>query len=130
MKAVIPPSPAAIQAIAGKEPVEDTIWPGRDVVTIAISDSAARELALTIGKWIVKDESGDPIVLQQGRVAGKSVFLAARGNFHFFNMCNHWTAKRLREAGVPVRARISFTADGLMRAVKRKTDRACPTPSD
>lgn len=129
LKAITPPSPAVMQVIAAEEPVEDRIWPGRDVVTIAISETGARALAQSIADYLKYAENGAPIVLGQGRVEGGSVFVAARGNFHLFNMCNHWTAARLREAGVPVSARISFTAGALMRAVKRKTERVCPVPA-
>lgn len=128
LKAITPPSPAVMQVIAAKEPVEDRIWPGRDVVTLAISDAGAKNLARSIAQFIKYDRNGEPIVLGPGRIEGGSVFLAAHGNFHLLNMCNHWTAARLREAGVPVRARISFTAPGLMHAVKRKTRPVCPIP--
>lgn len=126
LQAVIPPSPAVIQTIADDAPVEETIWPGREVVPFALSETGARALAQTIGDYIVRDETDAPVVLGRGRIADKSVFLAARGNFHLFNLCNHWTAARLREAGAPVRARLSFTAGGLMSAIRRKTPRSCP----
>jgi uncharacterized protein (TIGR02117 family) len=127
LKAITPPSPAVMQVIAAGEPVEDRIWPGRDVVTIAISETGAKALARSIADHVKYDDNGEPIVLARGRVEGGSLFLAARGGFHLFNMCNHWTAARLREAGIPVSARISFTAGGLMRAAKRKTEAECPT---
>ncbi|GAB4525561.1 MAG: DUF2459 domain-containing protein [Amphiplicatus sp.] len=126
LKAAIPPGPAVMQVIANDAPVEETIWPGRTVATLALSETGARRLAQSIGAYVMREETGAPIVLGRGRIADKSVFLAARGNFHLFNMCNHWTAARLREAGVPVRARISFTAGGLMRAAKRKAPTSCP----
>lgn len=126
LDAITPPSPAVMQVIAAEEPVEDRIWPGRDVVSVAISETGARDLARSIATNLKYDEAGKPLILGPGRVEDGSLFLAARGNFHLFNMCNHWTAARLREAGVPVRARLSFTAGGLMAAVRRKTDRACP----
>lgn len=126
LAAILPPSPAAIQIIASDEPVEHRIWPGKDVVTATLSREGAAVLASSLDSFVQRDVQGAPIVLQQGRVADQSTFVAARGDFHFFNMCNHWTAKRLGEAGVPVSARISFTASGLMNAVSRKTPAACP----
>ncbi len=126
LKAIIPPSRSVVHIIAAATPVEESLWPPRDLATLAISKSRAEQLARGIAESLTYDERGMPIILGQGRVAGASYFLAANGNFHLFNMCNHWTAKRLREAGVPVRPLISFTASGLMRAIRRKTSPSCP----
>jgi len=126
LKAIIPPSPSVVHVIAADTPVEDTLWPARDLVEFAISESGAKHMADGIARSLAYDERGTTIILGQGRVAGAGYFLAARGNFHLFNMCNHWTARRLREAGVRVRASISFTAPGLMSAVRRKTSPSCP----
>ncbi len=123
--AALPPGPAVMQVIAHDAPVEETIWRGSEVLTVAISERGADNLAASIGRYIRTDENGAPIVLSQGRIANESAFVAARGNFHLFNMCNHWAAKRLQTAGVPVSARISFTAPGLMKAVRRKTSAEC-----
>lgn len=125
LKAIIPPSPSAIHVIAADAPVEDTLWRARDLVTLAISRSRAEHMARGIAASLSYNEKEIPIILGEGRVAGASYFLASRGNFHLFNMCNHWTAKRLQEAGVPVRVRISFTASGLMGAIRRKAPSSC-----
>ena len=129
LAAALPPSPAVMQVIAHDAPVEDTIWPGSDVITLAISEEGADELAASLQSYIRVDEADAPIVLQEGRIARESAFVAARGNFHLFNMCNHWAAKRLQEAGLPVNARVSFTAPGLMRAVRNKAAPDCAPAS-
>ena len=126
LKAIVPPSPSVVHVIAADAPVEDTLWRPRELAVFAISQSGAKQMADGIARSLAYDEGGAPIMLGPGRVAGASYFLAARGNFHLFNMCNHWTARRLREAGVPVRAGISFTAGGLMSAIRRKTSPSCP----
>lgn len=126
LKAIVPPSPSVIHVIAADEPVEDSLWRPRDLAEFAISETGAERMAENIANAVVRDEDGSPIILSQGRIAGASYFLAARGNFHLFNMCNHWTARRLREAGVPVTSGISFTAAGLIDAVRRKAPASCP----
>jgi uncharacterized protein (TIGR02117 family) len=126
LKAIIPPSPSVVQVIAADAPVEETLWPGRDLVEFAISRSGVKRMAEGIANSLAYDAEGEPIILGEGRVAGASYFLAAKGNFYLFNMCNHWTARRLREAGVRVRGIVSFTAPGLMRAVRRKAPAYCP----
>ncbi len=129
LAAALPPSPAVMQVIAHDAPVEETIWRGSEVLTVAISEAGADNLAASIERYLRTDENGAPIILSQGRIANESAFVAARGNFHVFNMCNHWAAKRLQAAGVPVSARISFTAPGLMNAVRRKTAAECANPA-
>lgn len=126
LAAIIPPSSSVVQLIADEKPVEENLWRPRDLVEFAISETGARRMTEEIAESLAYGPDGAPIALGEGRVADASLFLASTGNFHLFNMCNHWTAKRLREAGVRVHPAISFTAPGLMRAVKRKTQNACP----
>lgn len=126
LKAIVPPSPTVIHVIAADRPVEDTLWRPRELIEFAVSETGAKRMVESIAALIVRDESGAPVILSQGRVAGASYFLAARGNFHLFNMCNHWAARRLREAGVRVSPGVSFTAAGLIGAVRRKAPASCP----
>jgi uncharacterized protein (TIGR02117 family) len=125
LKAIVPPSPSVVHVIAGEEQVEDRIWPG-DVLDIAVSREGARRLGRAIARSLAYEARGAPIVESEGKVKGASLFLRSREGFHLFYMCNHWTARVLHEAGVRVSPALSFTADGLMSAVRRKTARACP----
>ncbi len=125
-KAIIPPSPTVIQVLAADEPVENTLWPASELAEFAVSETGARQMAEGIANALSLDEDKMPVIVEKGRLANAGYFLAARGNFHLLNMCNHWTARRLQEAGVPVRQSIAFTAPGLIRAVRRKTAASCP----
>ncbi len=126
LDAVVPPSPSVMQVIAGETPVEDAVWPGEEVVSVALSGAGRERLAREIAETMVLGEGGRPVVLQGGRVQGASAFLKARPGFHLFHMCNHWTAARLASAGVELRPRLAFHAPWLMDALKRKTPRSCP----
>ncbi len=126
LKAIVPPSPSVVQVIAGTAPVEDTVWRPSDLQEIAVSRTGAANMTAAIDRLLAYNENGEAIILGDGRVDEASYFLAAEATFHLFNMCNHWTARRLREAGVPVSPHVSFTAPGLMAAVRRKTEAACP----
>ncbi|MEL7027883.1 MAG: DUF2459 domain-containing protein [Pseudomonadota bacterium] len=128
LKAIVPPSPSTLQIMAADEPVERRLWPGRDVIDVALSQEAAQRFSAALRDAVYTDEAGAPIVLGEARIPEAGLFIKAREQFHFFHMCNHWTAARLRDAGVPVSARVSFTAGGLMRAVERKTPDRCPSP--
>lgn len=126
LNAIVPPSPSVMHVIAADAPVEDSLWRPKELAEFVISKAGAEDMADSIADAIARDESGAPIILSGGRVAGASYFLASRGNFHLFNMCNHWTARRLREAGVRVTPALSFTAGGLIDAVRRKAPASCP----
>lgn len=130
LKAIIPPTPPAIHVIAGDRPVEESLWPPKDMVEFAISETGVREMGEHIATFLTYDETGAPVIVGEGRVTGASHFLAAKGNFHLFNMCNQWTARLLRNAGVPLNPRLSFTASGLLDAVKRAMPATCPTASE
>lgn len=127
-KAIVPPSPAVMQVFAGEDRVEDKAWPGTDLAPMALTRGEAERLARAVSHSLRLDETGAPVPLGEGRISGQSRFYAARGNFHLFNMCNHWSARRLKEAGLPMRALISFTAPALMDAARRKTARSCAPP--
>ncbi len=126
IKAVLPPTRSAIHIIAGDAPVEDALWRPRHLMEFAVSQSALSAMQEKIAASLDYDEAGAPVIVGEGRVAGASYFLASKGGFHLFSMCNHWTARRLGEAGVPVNAGISFTAAGLFNAVERLAPPSCP----
>ncbi len=126
LKAIVPPSRSAIQVIAAADPVEDTLWRPSDLAQFAVSRFGAERMAEEIAARIMRDENGAPVILSEGRVPGASYFLAARGGFHLFNMCNHWSARRLREAGVRVNTGLAFTAGGLIAAARRNAPASCP----
>ncbi len=129
LTAIIPPTRSAIHVIASDAPVEEGLWRPKRIVEFAVSEAAAKAMAERLAGSLSYDENGAPIVLREGRVAGASYFLAAADGFHLLHMCNHWTARRLREAGAPISPALSFTAPALLRAVARKMPASCP-PSD
>lgn len=50
---------------------------------------------------------------------GSTYFYKANGDYHLFNMCNHWTARALEHAGCPVSSAGAFTAESVMDQVKK-----------
>ncbi len=127
VKAIFPPSASVVHVIAANEPVEARLWPGEELLDIAVSRAGARRLGSAIADSIARDASGAPIRERDGRVESASAFLRSPQGFHLFNMCNHWTARALRESGVRINPATSFTAGGLVNAVRRKSLRTCPT---
>lgn len=126
LAAILPPSPSTLQVMAHSAPLEETLWRPEEIVTVAVSAAGMAALADGVAKTLALDDGGAPAVLGEGRLPGRSVFLAARPGFHLFYMCNQWTAERLAEAGVPVRPSGTFTAGGLLEALAESAPSTCP----
>lgn len=52
-------------------------------------------------------------------VVGNSRFCVARSSYHLFHHCHHYTAKGLREAGLPISMSRALTRDGFARKLRR-----------
>jgi hypothetical protein len=64
-----------------------------------------------------RGDEGDLRPLGPGLYA-RSRFYAARGRYHVFNNCNHWTARTLGAAGLPVETEHALTEEQLMEQVR------------
>jgi len=54
-------------------------------------------------------------------IVGNSRFCVARSPYHLFHHCHHFTAKGLREAGLPISMRASITRNGFAKQLRRIT---------
>ena len=52
-------------------------------------------------------------------IVGNSRFCVARSSYHLFHHCHHYTAKGLREAGLPVSMSGALTRGGFARQLRR-----------
>ena len=52
-------------------------------------------------------------------VVGNSRFCIARSSYHLFHHCHHYTAKGLREAGLPISMRVALTRDSFAKQLRR-----------
>jgi hypothetical protein len=52
-------------------------------------------------------------------IVGNSRFCVARPSYHLFHHCHHYTAKGLREAGLPISMRGALTRDGFAKQLRR-----------
>lgn len=115
LRALVPPSPSAVHVLASAEPAETWFTPA-EAPRFGITRDGARGLAAFLAAAVATDPQGRPIVLSEGQVPGASVFLAGTEGFHLFNVCNHWTARALRAAGLDVRG--GWSAESLKRQVR------------
>jgi uncharacterized protein (TIGR02117 family) len=124
LDALAPPSPSVVHLIGSDEPVERFYTPTR-VQTAALSSAQAAGLAAFLARETAT-ENGAPVVLGDGHAGAQSLFLEGRSSFHGLYVCNHWTARALRAAGLSVGSRLSFRADGVLDDLARSAPQACP----
>lgn len=124
--AVIPPSPTVLHIAYNAGPSSVYLGPNDDV-DIAVSHEGARQFVEYVNRALVVGGDGMPVIVSTGKVVGRSSFLRARGDFHLFNVCNHWMARALRAAGVDVNARAAWLAGPFIREVHRRARTSCPT---
>lgn len=118
LAALAPPSPSVMHVVAGDEAVEQYFRP-RLKRTIGVSHAGAAALGAYLDRALVRGADGGAIVVAPGHLPERSVFLRTGEDFHLFNVCNHWMARALRAAGVDVRARTAWGADGLVNGAVR-----------
>jgi uncharacterized protein (TIGR02117 family) len=124
--AVIPPSATVIHLIGAHQPVE-TFYRASRLQPIALSRAQAAGLAAFLAEETEVDANGEPVVLSQGHAGPNSLFVRSTSTFHGLNVCNHWTARALRAAGLDVGSRLSFRADGVLADAARSSPAICPT---
>lgn len=88
------------------------VFPAAEIVPIHVSPAGlARLLARLDAAFRLQD--GQPIEEGPG-LYGPSLFYAGTGRFWFGNVCNHWTARLLNAAGLPVAPVLDTYPRGLI----------------
>lgn len=119
LKALLPGGRTVVHVIAALHPVEDN-FPPADMVHAGVSREGAARLAEALRQSLSLDATGAAIPVSQGQHGPQSRFLEGRGEFDLFSVCNHWTARTLRRAGVDVNAAFVYRGDWLVGQVRRQ----------
>lgn len=116
------------------------LWPSRAVLHVAGFDDAPvqlfresvrqldldaeafRRLVAYVANYFARDQTGQVQRLQPGLYGRESFFYAARGRYHLFNNCNHWVARALRAAGLPVAPARALTVGDLWQQLEPLTE--------
>lgn len=119
LKALLPGGATVVHVIAAAQPVERTFMPA-EMVYAGVSREGAAQLAQALAASLTLDDDGAAIPVAPGQHGAQSRFLKGKGAFDLFTVCNHWTARTLRRAGVDVHAAFTYRGDWLTAQVKRK----------
>jgi hypothetical protein len=97
--------------------IHESIWaertqkPPAESFRFQISEAGYRSLRSYLRATIASEE---PV-----GVVGNSRFCTARSSYHLFHHCHHYTAKGLREAGLPISMRAALTRNGFAKQLRR-----------
>jgi hypothetical protein len=97
--------------------IHETIWAERtqkppvETFKFRICEAGYRSLRSYLRATIASEE---PV-----GIVGNSRFCIARSSYHLFNHCHHYTAKGLREAGLPISMSGALTRDIFAKQLRR-----------
>ncbi len=112
LKAALLPTASVLHIVGFTGPVA-SYFPYSEIIRIELSASAHEQLSRTIAASFARDEAGKTRSLGQG-IYGDSNFYMSREVYHLFNTSNVWTARALRDAGLPITPQRVFTVEDLM----------------
>lgn len=104
---------ASVLHIVGVEGDPHEVFKGSDLVPLSLSPEGFARLVEELDRTFARDAGGRPEDLGPG-LYGPSLFYRATGTFSLFNLCNHWTARMLGLAGVPVWPLLATIPKGLV----------------
>jgi uncharacterized protein (TIGR02117 family) len=113
LRALFKPGNASVMHVIGIEGDPSAIYRQAETRWIALSRAGLAQLLAGVDRSFARGPDGQPQVLGTG-LYGPSLFYRAEGTFHLFNLCNHWVARRLNEAGLPVSLAAATVPRGLM----------------
>lgn len=116
--ALLPPSPAVVEILPLDAPPE-LAFAGQLTGPIGVSAAGAAGLASYLEGAMAPDADGEIRLQGKGVHPWQGWFVPAREQFHAFNVCNHWTARALRAAGLPVSDLGAWSAAGVTRQLAR-----------
>jgi uncharacterized protein (TIGR02117 family) len=111
-------SSASVLHISSFDRPVDQVFPGQEIIQMRVSHQGLRRLADFFQDAYARDTAGEIIVLGRGQYAS-SRFYAAREKYSLLRTCNTWTARALREAGLPIEPLQVVTATGLMDELRK-----------
>jgi len=111
VRAMLWPTRSAMHVVGLERHPE--LLPHTDLQPLCLSAEQLGQLQESLAGYFQLDEQGRLPAGDPG-LYGDSRFFPSNDTFWFGNTCNTWTARRLREAGLPIRAFLTLTAGQVL----------------
>jgi uncharacterized protein (TIGR02117 family) len=118
LRSLIPPRASVVHVLATTALPTQT-FAASTVAWTGLTPAQQARLAAFLADAVIRDKAGAAIAAAPGQVAGASAFFKGVDGFHAFSLCNHWTAKALRAAGLAVTPWGAFTAASVTGQIRR-----------
>ena len=115
------PNPSVLHVV-GVPGTPAAYFPRAQVRPLRLTPAGFAALCAKLGATFERDARGAPVELGRG-LYGDARFYAAHGSYYFPKTCNVWTARQLRDAGLPFCPALSTASGAVMmqaRMVERK----------
>jgi uncharacterized protein (TIGR02117 family) len=113
LKAALMPTPAVLQVVGLHQPPQQS-YPEAQVLSVVLTAAAFDRMTAAIDADFQRPFGGRAMAMAPG-LYPDSFFYRARGQFHLFNNCNTWTARKLAAAGLALSPNGVITTVDLMR---------------
>jgi uncharacterized protein (TIGR02117 family) len=120
LRALLLPGNASVLHVVGFDGDPLHVFNRSDRVQLPISREGLDRMTKALDRSFRVDLQGVPVLLGPG-LYGPSAFFAAKEKYHLFNVCNHWLAKLLAEAGLPYAPVEATLSGGLMYDLRRRS---------
>ena len=120
------PSSSVLHIVGFGTGVRD-YFPNSEIIEIELSDQGFDRLIRYIAQSHIRETGIKAPSLGPG-LYGNSRFYASRDTYHLFNTCNVWTARALRQAGLPIMPASAISVDDLMSQARAFDVLARPSP--
>ena len=120
-RTLLTPNPSVLHVV-GVPGTPAAYFSRAQVRPLRLAPAQFAALCAKLGAAFERDARGAPIVLGRG-LYGDARFYAAHGSYYFPKTCNVWTARQLRDAGLPFCPALSTASGAVMmqaRAVERR----------
>lgn len=117
LRAIFLAEPSVLH-VAGVPGRVTDFFPHRRVYKLSVGDAGFSKMLRYLDAAFALDAAGQRIPVQHGFYPA-SQFYQARGKYFLLKTCNVWTARALREAGVPVSPPFALTSGNLMWQLRR-----------
>jgi uncharacterized protein (TIGR02117 family) len=129
LRALLLPGNPSVLHVVGLPEHPRRVFRAAEIVAVPLGEESFTRMMRSLDTSFAR--TGDPPapqVLGQG-LYGPSLFYRAVGNFHLFNVCNHWVARMLSAAGIPTAPVMATLPAGLLFDLKWRAGLA-PMPRE